>query len=105
MRSTAALLVTAVVTAVLTACSSQIPSLKDWADAVVGKNVSVLRELAKPKESYSSRVGWQETTYTLPNGNWVYVQPDRPHCEIHFEVNGQNLIVGYTPVGAGCRYQ
>jgi len=65
----------------------------------------VLRDLAAPPESYSSRIGWRETTYPLDNGYWVYVQPDRPDCQIHFKVNPQDIVVGYTPVGAGCRGQ
>ncbi len=89
----------------LTACSSQIPTLRDWADSAIGQNVAVLRQLAKPPESYSSQIGWQEKTYTLANGHWVYVEPDRKNCEIHFEVNGEDIIVGYTPVGSGCMHQ
>ncbi len=87
------------------ACGSQIPTIKEWSDPLIGRNVSLLREAAKPSSSYSSRIGWQEKTYPLPNGHWVYVQPDRPNCEIHFEVNGENIIVGYTPIGSGCVYQ
>jgi len=89
----------------LVACSSQIPTLKDWADALVGKNVADLRALSATSGSYSSRTGWQHKRYNLGNGNWVYVQPDRPNCEIHFEINSEDLIVGYTPIGKGCRYQ
>jgi len=89
----------------LCACASQIPTLKDWADPLVGQNVAVLRKLAVAPESYSARIGWQEKTYTLANGHWVYVQPDRPNCDIHFEVNGEDVIQGYTPVGRGCTYQ
>jgi hypothetical protein len=91
--------------AALAACSSQIPTIAEWAGSLVGRNVSLLRDMAKPRESYSARIGWQEKTYALPNGNWVYVQPDRPNCEIHFEVNGEDTIVGYTPVGTGCVHQ
>lgn len=99
--------ITAVALASMTAagCVSQIPSLDDWAQSLVGQHVQVLRDLATPPESYSSRIGWQETTYALDNGNWVYVQPDRPGCQIHFEVNPQGIVAGYTPVGAGCRNQ
>jgi hypothetical protein len=89
----------------LVACGSQIPTLKDWADPLVGKNVADLRTLSAAPGSYSSRTGWQQRSYHLGNGNWVYVQPDRPECEIHFEINSEDLIVGYTPVGTGCRYQ
>ena len=89
----------------LGACSSQIPTLKEWADGLVGRNVADLRALAVPPGSYSSRTGWQERTYHLGNGHWVYVQPDRPNCEIHFEINSEDTIIGYTPIGTGCRYQ
>jgi len=89
----------------LVACVSQIPTLKDWADALVGKNVADLRALSAAPGSYSSRTGWQQRRYNLGNGNWVYVQPDRPDCEIHFEINSEDMIVGYTPVGTGCRNQ
>lgn len=89
----------------LAACSSQIPTLADWAGGLVGRNVAELRALAVTPGSYSSRTGWQHRRYHLGNGHWVYVQPDRPNCEIHFEINKDDVIVGYTPVGSGCRYQ
>ncbi len=87
-------------------CSlSQIPTLKDYGDAAIGLNISVVRDLVEGPNSYGTRVGWQEKTYPLPNGHWVYVEPDRPNCEIHYEVNGEDIIVGYTPVGSACTYQ
>jgi hypothetical protein len=89
----------------LGACSSQIPTLRDWAEPLVGRNVGELRTLELAEGSYASRTGWQERSYTLGNGNWVYVHPDRPNCAIHFEVNRDDRIIGYTPVGTGCRYQ
>lgn len=88
------------------ACSfSQIPTLKEYGEAAIGLNVAVIRTLIEHPNSYASRIGWQEKTYTLANGHWVYVEPDRPNCEIHYEVNGEDVIVGYTPVGTGCKYQ
>jgi hypothetical protein len=93
-------------TAGLEACSfSQIPTLKEYGEGLIGQNVSVIRGLTESPNSYATRIGWQEKTYPLPNGYWVYVQPDRPNCEIHFEVNGEDIIVGYTPVGRGCKHQ
>ena len=84
---------------------SQIPTLKEYGDAVVGKNIAVIRDLVRRPTSRASQTGWQEKTYLLPNGHWVYVEPDRPNCESHYEVNNEDIIVGYTPVGTGCRYQ
>ena len=84
---------------------SQVPTLKEYGDSALGLNISVVRDLGRRPTSYASRSGWQEKTYTLPNGHWVYVEPDRQNCEIHYEVDGNDIIVGYTPVGTGCRYQ
>ncbi|MBL8201375.1 MAG: hypothetical protein JNK40_10420 [Chromatiales bacterium] len=90
----------------LGACSmSQVPTLKEYGDSALGLNISVVRDIVRRPTSYASTVGWQERTYTLPNGHWVYVEPDRQNCEIHYEVDGNDIIVGYTPVGRGCRYQ
>jgi hypothetical protein len=87
------------------ACGAQIPALKEDAGSAVGLDVAAVRAVVRHPNSYATRIGWQEQTYTLPNGHWVYVEPDRPHCEIHYEVNGEDIIVAYTPVGRGCRHQ
>ena len=93
-------------TAGIAACSvSQIPTLKEYGDSAVGQNIAVIRDLVRNPNGRASQTGWQEKTYPLPNGHWVYVEPDRKNCEIHWEVNGEDVIVGYTPVGSGCRYQ
>jgi hypothetical protein len=93
-------------TAGIGACSvSQIPTLDEYGKACIGLNISVIRELTVGPNSYATRVGWEEKTYALANGHLVYVQPDRPNCEIHFEVNSEGIIVGYTPMGTGCKDQ
>jgi hypothetical protein len=90
----------------LAGCSaSQVPTLEDYAGSAVGRDIAVVRDLVRRPGSHASTVGWQERTYSLPNGNWVYVEPDRANCEIHYEVNGEDIIVGYTAIGAGCRHQ
>lgn len=90
----------------LAACSaSQIPDLKDYAGSAIGQNISVVRDVVRRPDSRATTVGWQEKTYTLANGHWVYVEPDRENCEIHYEVDGEDTIVGYTLIGTGCVHQ
>jgi hypothetical protein len=90
----------------LAACSaSQVPTLDDYAGTFVGQDVAVLRNLVRRPDSRARTVGWQERTYTLANGHWVYVEQDRENCEIHYEVDGSDIIVGYTAVGRGCAHQ
>jgi hypothetical protein len=89
------------------ACGScqGITGLTEWADQNVGRPIAELRALNSQPGSRASRIGWIEQTYTLDNGNWVYIHPDSNRCELHFEVNPKGIIVGYRPVGEGCRYQ
>lgn len=89
----------------LAGACSQVPGLDEHAGSTIGQDVDLLRKRVAAPQGHGSRMGWQEKTYQLDNGHWVYVEPDRRDCEIHYEVNGGNLIVGYTPVGSGCRYQ
>jgi hypothetical protein len=89
----------------LGACGPQIPTLREYAESAIGRDIAVVQAVVRQPGSYASSVGWQERTYPLPNGHWVYVEPDRPGCEIHYEVDGGNVVVGYTPMGSGCAHQ
>lgn len=89
----------------LAGCISQIPGLREWADQRIGQTVAEQQRLDAEPESYASRIGWKTRTYDLPNGNWVYVSPDRDNCEVHFEVDKAGIMIAYQLVGEGCRYQ
>lgn len=90
----------------LGACSaSQVPTLKDYGDSAIGLHISVIRDLVQRPNSHASTVGWQEKSYPLANGHWVYVEPDRANCEIHYEVDASDIIVAWTAVGTGCANQ
>lgn len=79
----------------LCGCVSQIMSLKEYTKAWIGQ----------PIERKAASIGWKETTYSLDNGNRVYVEPDRKDCFIHWEVNPQGIIVDSRAEGRGCRWQ
>ncbi len=98
-------LLPALLYSLMAGCNSQIPTLREWADQGIGRPVAEQERLDTEPQSYGSRVGWKRKTYDLPNGNWVYVSPDRKDCEVHFEVDKAGIIVGYQLVGEGCRYQ
>ena len=76
----------------LCGCVSQIMSLREYTKAWVGQ----------PIERKAASIGWKETTYSLDNGNRVYVEPDRKDCFIHWEVNPEGIIVGSRTEGKGC---
>lgn len=98
-------LVVALVVALAGCSTSQIPTLRDYGDSAIGQHIDVVREVVERQSSYARTIGWQETAYPLANGHWVYVEPDRPNCEIHYEVDEHDIIVGYTVLGSGCADQ
>ena len=88
----------------LCGCPS-VPSLRHYMKSGIGGSIEGLRRADSREGSYVSRIGWKETTYNLPNGNWVWVEVDRKDCFIHWEVNPQGIIVGARTEGKGCRWQ
>ncbi len=87
--------------AFLLGCNS-IPSFKHWSEPLVGSKISDLKNVIDNKGSYASRHGWKEKTYTLENGNWVYVFPVDDRCIVGTEVNDEGVIVNYWTEGS-CR--
>ena len=87
---------------VLFGCGA-IPPIDEYFDGVIGTPIDTIQTIDAHPTSYAGRVGWTEVTYTLENGNWVYIHPDSPGCQIHFEVDPDGIIVGYRPVGVYCR--
>ena len=78
------------------------PTLRSYRKQGIGQHIDVTKELVSREGSYASSIGWKETSYKLNNGNWVYVEPDSPHCLIHWEVNPEGIIVGSRVEGRGC---
>lgn len=84
----------------LNGCVSQIASLDDYVKGWIGRPIEEHKMILARPTSYKSRIGWKETTYKLPNGHWVFVEPE-PRCFIHWEVNSEGFIVGYKLVDGG----
>jgi len=79
-----------------------IPSLRTTRKEGLGMPISAIRELNEREGSYASSIDWKEKTYQLDNGNWVYVEPEKPNCFIHWEVNPAGIVVGSRVEGSGC---
>ena len=83
-------------------CVSQIAPLSEYADSWIGRSYDEMVTIQKQSKTYADRSGRKESTYMLPNGNTAYVEPIRPDCFIHWEVNSDRLIVAYRKVGKNC---
>ena len=96
----------------LCGCVSQILSFKDYRKGWLGRPIEEKKQVTSREGSYASSIGWQETTYPLDNGNWVYVEPAGEHgklfgggeCFVHWEVNTEGIIIGARTEGKGCRW-
>ena len=96
------ILAVALMTVMATACISQIPTTKDWANGAIGSSINPLLEAARHPGSYISRSGGYIERYPLENGNTAYVAPISEGCLIHFEVNSNSIILGYRTEGDRC---
>jgi hypothetical protein len=88
-----------IVILVINGCISQIVSIDDYTKNWVGRPIEDLKKIISRPGSYASRIDWKEKTYSLDNGNWVYVEPDSKNCFILWEVNPKGIIVSYTLEG------
>jgi len=97
----------AAVALMLCGCGSQIASIKERTQSWIGHPINEIKEgasLPNVYDKYKAAIGWKETTYNLPNGNWVYVELNNKNCFIHWEVNPQGIIVGAHTKGTGCKF-
>jgi hypothetical protein len=85
----------------LCGCASQL-SLDDLSREWITRPLSELQQEMKKPDSYAAQIGWKESTYQLANRNYVYIEPIRADCYIHWEVNENGIIVGYQAKGKGC---
>ena len=86
----------------LCGCASQL-SLEDHSREWIARPLSELKEKMKSPDSYASKIGWNETTYPLANRNFVYIEPVKADCSVHWEVNEGGIIIGYKAKGNGCK--
>jgi hypothetical protein len=80
-------------------------SHEDLGSEWVARPLAELKEEMKKPDSYASKTGWEETTYPLSNGDFVYVEPVSADCSIHWEINQKGIIIGYQAKGKGCKWQ
>jgi hypothetical protein len=83
-------------------CMSQITPISKSSPTWIGRPIKDIQNLMARSDSYASSIGWKENTYTLGNGNWVFVEPADPKCFIHWEVNPGGTIVNFKTDGKQC---
>ncbi len=82
-------------------CSSHL-YVEDRANDWISRPLSELKESMSRPDSYASKIGWQETTYPLASGYYVFVQPIGKECSILWKINPRDIIVDYSSSGSNC---
>lgn len=71
----------------------------------ITRPLSELKQEMSNPDSYASKIKWEETTYQLANGNFVFVEPVGRDCSVHWEVIPKGIIVGFQARGNGCEQE
>ncbi len=82
-------------------CATQL-YVDEHATVWISRPLSELKETMNRPDSYASKVGWQEKTYPLSNGYYVFIEPIDQECSVHWKVNPRDIIVDYSASGKGC---
>ncbi len=82
-------------------CSSHL-YVEERANEWISRPLADLKQSMSRPDSYASKIGWQETTYPLANGYYVFVQPIGKECLIHWKINPRDIIVDYSSSGSSC---
>ena len=88
----------------LNGCASQI-NVDNYSSEWIARPLSELKQEMSLPDSYASKKGWKETTYSLADGNYVYVEPIGDDCFVHWEINSRGIIIGSQAKGNGCEHK
>jgi hypothetical protein len=86
----------------ITGCTTMEKRIDDYGNSWISRPLSELRDEMKKPDSYASKINWDENTFDLAKGYYLFIQPFSENCYIYWKINPQNRIVGYFPKGQGC---
>jgi hypothetical protein len=89
-------------TVLLFGCASREIVIEDHKKEFIARPLAELKAEVNRPDSYASKIGWKQTTYSLANGDYVYVEPVRQECFLHWVINPEGTIVGADIKGKGC---
>lgn len=83
-------------------CTSMEQKVDEHGSAWVSRPLAELKQAMKSPDSYASKIDWDETTYKLANGYYVFVEPFSKDCFIQWKINPKDTIIGFFAKGKGC---
>ncbi len=96
----------------LLGCTSMEKKVDEHSSSWISRPLSELKQAMKSPDSYASKIDWDETTYPLANGYFIFVEPFSRECFIEWKINQRNIIMdlrnvvwvkgGMKPAKSGC---
>lgn len=83
-------------------CSSVEKKVSDHGNEWISRPLSELKQAMKNPDTYASKTNWDETSYPLAKGYFIFVEPFNEDCLIHWKINPRDIIVSYFTEGKGC---
>ncbi|HTZ16901.1 MAG TPA: hypothetical protein VMB78_00520 [Dissulfurispiraceae bacterium] len=83
-------------------CVSMERKVSDHCNEWISRPLSELKQAMKNPDAYASKTNWDETSYPLAKGYFVFVEPFNEDCLIHWKINPRDIIIGYFTEGKGC---
>jgi hypothetical protein len=86
----------------LLGCTSMEKKVEDHGNEWISRPLSEMKQEMKNPNTYASKTNWEETTYPLAKGYFIFVEPFNEDCLIHWKINPRGIILSYFPEGKGC---
>jgi hypothetical protein len=86
----------------LLGCTSMEKKVEDHGNEWISRPLSEMKQAMNNPDTYASKTNWEETTYPLAKGYFIFVEPFNEDCLIHWKINPRGIILSYFPEGNGC---
>ena len=83
-------------------CVSMEKKVGDHGAEWISRPLSELKQAMRNPNTYASNTNWDETSYPLAKGYFIFVEPFNEDCLIHWKINPRDIIIGYFTEGRGC---
>ncbi len=93
---------TAALFVLLFGCVSMEKRVTDHCNEWLARPLSEMKQAMKNPDTYASKTKWEETSYPLAKGYFIFIEPFNEDCLIHWKINPRDIIIGYFTEGKGC---
>jgi len=83
-------------------CTTTEKRVADHGNEWISRPLSELKQAMKNPDAYSSKTNWEETSYPLAKGYFIFVEPFNEDYLIQWKINPRGIIISCFTEGKGC---